>query len=465
MLAHVAYALPPLTRAERAARAKVTINARFNNKQQVFLDFVLSHYVSVGVEELDQENLTPLLRLKLKPGYRVIWLYSPGKSCLSSGRLKYIPGADIPVCGQRIRISVRLEGKEKLVTLIQKISFLLIETRTGILSSLVQSEISNSPKLLDRPSCILRLFEIILARPMNKEEFALSYHRMQLDLELFRRTGKAFQDFFELVMQKADSSFIMVKPMGKEGDWKADGYSLKCKTVYQCYAPEEMTGSKAAKKIAADFDGARIRWKERMQRWVFVWSSERALPPQVVAALADIKSAYPALKIDHLGRAGLWDIIKPLSLADREALLGIVPDLKDAPMTTAAEIQVLMKHLVKHGAVASDDDRFDLTAIAEKLVRNRLSDAVTNMLKPALPVARLVREFVTSMPDPGFSQLVALDLANRYTELASSTDDPDAIFGSLVKYVLGDHGLQPKFFWAAAGIVTHYFELCEVFER
>lgn len=64
VLAHVAYALPPMTREERAARAKVEINTRFNSKQKVFLDFVLSHYVSVGVEELDQEKLTPLLRLK-----------------------------------------------------------------------------------------------------------------------------------------------------------------------------------------------------------------------------------------------------------------------------------------------------------------------------------------------------------------------------------------------------------------
>ncbi len=40
------------------------INTRFSAKQQVFLDFVLSHYVSVGVEELHQEKLTPLLRLK-----------------------------------------------------------------------------------------------------------------------------------------------------------------------------------------------------------------------------------------------------------------------------------------------------------------------------------------------------------------------------------------------------------------
>lgn len=64
VLAHVAYALPPLTREERAARAKVVISTRFNSQQQVFLDFVLSHYVSVGVEELDQDKLTPLLRLK-----------------------------------------------------------------------------------------------------------------------------------------------------------------------------------------------------------------------------------------------------------------------------------------------------------------------------------------------------------------------------------------------------------------
>ena len=64
VLAHVAYAMPPQTREERAAHASVYINSLFSAKQKVFLDFVLSHYVSVGVEELDQEKLTPLLHLK-----------------------------------------------------------------------------------------------------------------------------------------------------------------------------------------------------------------------------------------------------------------------------------------------------------------------------------------------------------------------------------------------------------------
>ncbi len=64
VLAHVAYALPPVTREVRAGLARGYINSQFTTKQRAFLDFVLSHYVSVGVEELDQNKLTPLLRLK-----------------------------------------------------------------------------------------------------------------------------------------------------------------------------------------------------------------------------------------------------------------------------------------------------------------------------------------------------------------------------------------------------------------
>ena len=64
VLAHVAYAMAPQTRDERAARARAAISTEFNARQQAFLEFVLSHYVSVGVDELDQEKLTPLLRIK-----------------------------------------------------------------------------------------------------------------------------------------------------------------------------------------------------------------------------------------------------------------------------------------------------------------------------------------------------------------------------------------------------------------
>lgn len=64
VLAYVAFALQPMTREDRATRAKGEIHTHFNDKQEAFLDFVLSQYVREGVEELDQEKLTPLLKLK-----------------------------------------------------------------------------------------------------------------------------------------------------------------------------------------------------------------------------------------------------------------------------------------------------------------------------------------------------------------------------------------------------------------
>ncbi len=64
VLAHVAYALPPIPRQQRAEHARLYIHSRFTSKQQLFLDFVLQHYVTTGVQELAQDKLTPLLRLR-----------------------------------------------------------------------------------------------------------------------------------------------------------------------------------------------------------------------------------------------------------------------------------------------------------------------------------------------------------------------------------------------------------------
>ncbi len=64
VLAYVAFALQPVTREERATRAKGKILTSFTDKQRAFLDFVLSQYVKEGVDELDQEKLSPLLKLR-----------------------------------------------------------------------------------------------------------------------------------------------------------------------------------------------------------------------------------------------------------------------------------------------------------------------------------------------------------------------------------------------------------------
>ena len=64
VLAYVAFAVSPVTRERRAEIAKGYIGSSFTDKQRAFIDFVLSQYVQLGVDELAQEKLTPLLKVK-----------------------------------------------------------------------------------------------------------------------------------------------------------------------------------------------------------------------------------------------------------------------------------------------------------------------------------------------------------------------------------------------------------------
>ncbi len=64
VLNYIAHTKAPVKRAERAATHRASILSRYDAKQQVFLDFVLSQYVSEGEEELGTDKLPDLLDLK-----------------------------------------------------------------------------------------------------------------------------------------------------------------------------------------------------------------------------------------------------------------------------------------------------------------------------------------------------------------------------------------------------------------
>lgn len=66
VLAFVAFAMEPKTREQRADAAKAAAAQGLTDKQQAFVDFVLAQYIKQGVDELDQEKLSPLLRLKYR---------------------------------------------------------------------------------------------------------------------------------------------------------------------------------------------------------------------------------------------------------------------------------------------------------------------------------------------------------------------------------------------------------------
>jgi len=64
VLEYVSFAIKPISREERVGKAQLNIFKSLDNNQKEFLEFVLSKYVETGIEELDQEKLPTLLKIK-----------------------------------------------------------------------------------------------------------------------------------------------------------------------------------------------------------------------------------------------------------------------------------------------------------------------------------------------------------------------------------------------------------------
>ena len=64
VLARIAFSTDLKTRAERAEQSASVINAQYDTKLAVFLNFVLGHYVESGAENLDRAKLPDYLKVK-----------------------------------------------------------------------------------------------------------------------------------------------------------------------------------------------------------------------------------------------------------------------------------------------------------------------------------------------------------------------------------------------------------------
>jgi len=64
VLEYISFAIKPISREERVAKSQLNIFKSLDNNQKEFLEFVLSKYIETGIEELSQEKLPDLLKIK-----------------------------------------------------------------------------------------------------------------------------------------------------------------------------------------------------------------------------------------------------------------------------------------------------------------------------------------------------------------------------------------------------------------
>ncbi|GAA4329321.1 hypothetical protein BJY14_003583 [Actinomadura luteofluorescens] len=273
-----------------------------------------------------------------------------------------------------------------------------------------------------------------------------------------------FQEFFSEIMERAhpDGDFVRVRPWGRQGDEKNDGYIISLRTVFAVYAPRKPTAAGAKKKIESDFKGCLPHWKNYIDRWIFVHNDREGVGPTVLKTILDLNKEQQNEVAFPWGREALAERVRGLSHRDLRTLFPTVPTIADFVDVGMEEIQPVLDHLERARVPSGGDLR---PVPEDKLEYNQLSDAVGQLIRLGSTPARTVRAYYQRVSDELLKDQTARAFADKYQELRRSGLDPDAIYEDLRRWVIGSDIATPTRHVAVYGVLAYFFQECDIFLR
>lgn len=297
------------------------------------------------------------------------------------------------------------------------------------------------------------------------DRLAYEWFQYQAQVKVLRLTATAFQDHFNDVMETVHGSdFMRVRPAGKTGDHKCDGYLKPTDTVFQVYAPTTVVIRKWANKIAADFTGAQAQW-DSMRGWIFVHNNYDGLPADIAKQLLGLGKANPKLTIDQWSPQHLCSMTKELSLDRLQPLFGNPPTDSDMRTLDRSDIATAVAGLVTEGQRWVPGPADLSTVNPRKIDYNRLTEHPRRLLTAGMTQARMVDEYFANHPEPTLRDRTAAFMKADWLHLQSQGVDGDEAFHSLYDRALPSASGGSRQVTAALALLAYLFESCEIFEN
>lgn len=296
--------------------------------------------------------------------------------------------------------------------------------------------------------------------PLQQSMFELS-----LRLAFHERRGDEFQVFFSRLMGlRYPTEFIATRPWGNLGDRKCDGYHRPTRTLFQCFAPNDVALADTLGKMKEDFEGALPHQVTFWDQWVFVHNApEGRLPTDVGQLLVKLQQDHPGVMANAWGFYALRKLALELNEVDLRSLLPSIPTPPDFADLGLRDIKPIVDHL------ASGEEPVDGEVTPPppgKIAHNRLSEAAARMLTLGMAFSRLLKQYLSAHPDKTYGDRVAALFRAKYQLLAADGSEPDAVLMELFAFAAGPLPSSNLRRDAAVWTVLAYlFEHCEIFER
>lgn len=293
------------------------------------------------------------------------------------------------------------------------------------------------------------------------DELTRSHYELTYKVAFFiEKKGDAFQDFFSTLMEKRyPADFMRVRPWGNVGDRKNDGYLRSARTLFQCYAPDELKAATCIAKIDEDFSEALPYWKKHFDRWIFVHNA-KGLGPGVTEKLLELDRKHKKIHVSQWGFEELRQKVFELRETDIASLLGPAPSRPIMMNLGLADLVPVLDQIARLPAPYDADLR---PVPADKLDYNLLSGDVAALLRAGMQRAPLVRKYF--LRSPREQDKLAESFRSEYGRLRVASAAPDEIFRALQGFAGGEQILLPTRQAAVLACLAFFFEECDIFDR
>lgn len=294
---------------------------------------------------------------------------------------------------------------------------------------------------------------------------------LRFKMKILSSEGSDFEELFSQVMYASDYSFQQVKPQGKLGDRKNDGFVRTTGTYYQVYAPADLllSDKNAVKKLQTDFKGLLNYWPKKgfavkVFRYV-VNDKFKGCGPATITEIDKLAQRNPTIDIALFTANNLFSVFRKLKDEDKIEILGPNPSVSQDYFSFEV-LQDVVNHIM-HVQVNPFEEKIPLNPnFQKKLNYNNLSESIQNIMKNAFIKIGYVDDYFSVNLDFQKEEL-RCRMSSLYQEAWENVEDNDTkadqVFMKLF-YSLCPKKQENAVNDAIFALMAYYFGTCDIFE-
>lgn len=298
----------------------------------------------------------------------------------------------------------------------------------------------------------------------QKEIFQLMFR-----VKIYKKSGSEFETFFTEIMYKVDKDFIQVKPQGKKGDKKNDGYNPKKGIYYQVYAPENIDTKFALEKMEGDLQGLFNYWNEfcPIKEYNFVINDKYlGVYPDINRKIIELGKKYK-IRTNLLLSKDLENMYMKLEYEEMVEIMGniLVPEAKEISFIDLNEI---IEYIMKMDYNIEEIGLIKPAEMEEKIIFNNLNKKISDIINKYSIYTGKLEEYFSNKGD--FErEKIQKKLIQLYkeTKVKIKDDIPDC---SSLRFLAIVERILPKkrsfsIVQALYVLLAYYFETCDILEN